>query len=46
MDGRAGRLIKAIVLILIAAGAVGLVVFGTLALVGLDWRWLGQAQCE
>jgi hypothetical protein len=46
MDGASRRLIKAIVLILIAAVAVGLLIFATLALVGLDWRWLGQAHCE
>jgi len=46
LDDRADRLIKAIVLTLVVAAAVGLLVFGTLALVGVDWRWLDQAQCE
>jgi hypothetical protein len=44
--GDGWKVIKAIVLILITAAALGILVFATLALVGLDWRWLGQAQCE
>jgi len=46
-EHRANRLVKGIVLTMLAAAAVGLLVFATLALVGLDCpnayrTWLGE----